>query len=130
FYRGPIDGDAGPATEAAITRFNKKYGYGSGNGFLSLGSLVWVGTAPVVAADVKVRLGATINSGGELFATATGLSAVTVAETPNVPRDADVRLIINGVAAPYVAGSGRVVDPEYVAAVAATLGTATEGVGT
>jgi len=130
FYTGEIDGDAGPATEKSIKAFNQHYGWGKDNGTLSLASLVWVGQASVTVSEVSVTLGGSVSPGTELFKTTAALAAITVTETPNLSTDGDVTLTTNGVTVPYVVGSGAVTDPDDVAAIAATMGTTTEGVGT
>lgn len=130
FYSGAIDGDAGPATEKSIKAFNKHYGWGKDNGTLSLASLVWVGQAPVTVAEMSVTLGQSVSPGTELFKTTAGLSAIAVTETPGLPTGGDTTLTVTGVTVPYVVGSGAVTEPDDVAAIAATMGTTTEGVGT
>lgn len=130
FYSGPIDGDSGPATEKSIKAFNAKYGWGTDNTVLSLASLVWMGTGDATVAEVSVTLGAQVSPGTALFTTTASLAAITVTETPNLPADGDVTLTVNGASVPYVVGSGAVTEPDDVAAIAATMGTTTEGVGT
>jgi peptidoglycan hydrolase-like protein with peptidoglycan-binding domain len=130
FLEGKADGDAGLVTDRAIRAFNKKHGFGTNNGALSLSSLMWVGTAPVTVDKLEVALGDSVGSGTAMFTTTAGLAAITVSETPNVPRDAEVELIVDGVTAPYEPGTGRITDPDAVVAIAGSLGTATEGVGT
>lgn len=129
YYSGSSDGRVGYTTEKAIKAYNAARGYGSGNGYLSLASLTWIGTGPVTVASVTVHAGDQVSPGTELFTTTAALAAITVSETPNIVRDAEVVLVVNGITTPYVAGSGRVTDPEAVAAIAASLGTATEGLG-
>ena len=128
-YSGPLDGKAGYGTEKAIKAFNRSLGLGKTNGVMALANLAWVGTEPVTVATVSVRAGDQVSGGSELFTTTASLAAIVVTETPNVPRDAAILLDVNGVVIAYVAGSGRVTDADAVAAIAASLGTATEGVG-
>lgn len=130
YYSGPADGKAGLGTERAIVAYNKANGYGDKNTVLSLASLTWVGPTPVTVAEPSVAVGDTVAPGDELFATTTSLAAIKVTETPNVPRDAEIQIVVGDVTAPYDPGSGRVTEPDAVAAIAAALGTATEGVGT
>jgi len=130
FYTGTVDGDAGPATEKSIKAFNKHYGWGKDNGTLSLASLVWLGQGPVTVDEVSVTLGSSVSPGTALFTTTAALAAIVVTETPNLPTDGDVTLTVVGVTVPYVVGSGLVTEPDAVAQIAATMGTATEGVGT
>jgi peptidoglycan hydrolase-like protein with peptidoglycan-binding domain len=130
YYSGPVDGKAGLGTERAIVAFNKANGYGDKNTVLWLAALTWVGPAPVTVAEPKVVVGGTVSPGDELFTTTTSLAAIKVTETPNVPRDAEVEIVVGDVTAPYDPGSGGVTEPDAVAAIAASLGTATEGVAT
>ena len=130
YNAGPVDGKAGLTTERAIIAFNKANGYGDKNPVLSLTALVWIGTGNVTVAEAKVTLGAAVNPGNELFTTTAALAAIKVTETPNVPKDAEIQLVVGDIATPYEPGTGRVTDPDAVAAIAASLGTATEGVGT
>lgn len=130
YLTGTVDGNAGYVTELATRAFNKSHGYGVDNGVLSRASLVWVGQAPVTVAKMSVSLGDSLSPGTALFTTTASLAAITVSETPNVPRDGDVQLIVNDIVAAYVPGTGRVTDPDAVGSIAQSLGTATEGVGT
>jgi peptidoglycan hydrolase-like protein with peptidoglycan-binding domain len=130
YNTGSADGKAGLATEKAIKAFNLANGYGKNNTVLSLASLVWVGTAPVTVNAMSVSLGGQVGPGTALFTTTAALAAIVVSEPPGMVTDGDLELVVGDIAAPYVAGSGRVTDPEAVAAMVATLGTATEGVGT
>jgi len=127
---GGADGKAGVATEKAIKAFNLANGYGKDNTVLSLASLVWVGTAPVTVGTMSVHLGDQVGAGTALFTTTAALAAITVAEPPGMTSDGDLELVVGDLSTPYVAGSGRVTEPEAVAAMVASLGTATEGLGT
>ena len=127
---GGADGKAGLGTERAIKAFNLANGYGKDNTVLSLASLVWVGTAPVTVGTMSVHLGAQVGPGTALFTTTAALAAITVAEPPGMTANGDLELVVGDVATPYAAGSGRVTEPEAVAAIMASLGTATEGLGT
>ncbi len=129
YYSDAVDGTVGYRTERAIKAFNKSQGFGTNNGVLSLSSLTWIGTGDVVVADVLVHAGDAASSGTALFTTTASLAAIVVTEIPNIPRDADILLEVNDVVTPYVAGSGRVEDPEVVAAMAASFGFMTEGTG-
>jgi len=130
FDTGPADGKAGAATEKAIKAFNLAYGYGKDNAVLSLASLVWIGTTPATVSEMSVHLGDQVSPGTALFKTGAALAAITVTEAPGTLTDGEWSLTVGGVTAPYVPGSARVTDPDAVIAMAATLGTATEGVGT
>jgi peptidoglycan hydrolase-like protein with peptidoglycan-binding domain len=130
FATGAADGKAGPATEKAIKAFNLAYGYGKSNSVLTLASLAWVGTVPATVNEMSVHLGGQVAPGTELFTTTAALAAITVTEPPGDALDGEWALTVNGVTAPYEPGSGRITDPEAVAAMAATLGAATEGIGT
>jgi len=130
FDTGPADGKAGPSTEKAIKAFNLAYGYGKNNTVLTLASLVWVGTVPATVNEMSVHLGDQVGPGTELFTTTAALAAITVTEPPGDTLEGEWALTVNGVTAPYEPGSGRITDPEAVAAMASTLGAATEGVGT
>lgn len=130
FDTGPADGKAGPATEKTIKAFNLAYGYGKNNTVLTLASLVWVGTVPATVNEVSVHLGDQVGPGTELFTTTAALAAITVAEPPGDGFEGEWALTVNGVTGPYEPGSGRVTESEAVAAMAATLGAVTEGVGT
>jgi len=127
---GVADGKAGVTTEKAIKAFNLDNGYGKDNTVLSLASLVWVGTAPVTVGVMSVHLGGQVGPGTALFTTTAALAAITVAEPPGMVAGGGLKLVVGGVSTPYVAGSGRVTEPDAVAAMVTTLGTATEGVGT
>ena len=127
---GGADGKAGVATEKAIKAFNLANGYGKDNTVLSLASLVWVGSAPVTVGTMSVHLGDQVGAGTALFTTTAALAAITVAEPPGMTSDGDLELVVGDLSTPYVAGSGRVTEPEAVAAMVASLGTATEGLGT
>ena len=127
---GTPDGKAGVATEKAIKAFNLANGYGKDNTVLSLASLVWVGTSPVTVGVMSVHLGGQVGPGTALFTTTAALAAITVAEPPGMVADGDLKLVVGGVSTPYVAGSGRVTEPQAVAAMVTSLGTATEGLGT
>jgi peptidoglycan hydrolase-like protein with peptidoglycan-binding domain len=130
YYSGPSDGKVGFGTEKAFKAFNAAHGYGTGNGFLSLGSLVWVGPVPVTVASVAVAAGDPATPGSDLFTAASGAAAIKVTEAASVPRDQPVSLVVGDTATPYVVGSGRVTDPAAVAAIATALGALTEGTGT
>lgn len=130
FDAGTPDGKAGVATEKAIKAFNLAYGYGKDNTTLSMASLVWIGTTPATASEMSVHLGDQVSPGTALFKTGAALAAITVAEAPGTLSDGEWTLTVGGVTSPYVPGSALVTDPDAVAAMAATLGTATEGVGT
>lgn len=130
FDTGPADGKAGAATEKAIKAFNLAYGYGKNNTVLSLASLVWIGTTPATVSEMSVHLGDQVSPGTALFKTGAALAAITVTEAPGTLTDGEWALTVGGVSAPYVPGEARITDPDSVAAMAATLGTATEGVGT
>ena len=130
FYSGKIDGDAGQGMQDAIKAFNVAYGWGADNGTLDLASLVWVGQTPVTVAEVSVTLGQSVSPGTVLFKTTAGLAAIAVTETPGLPSGGDTTITVNGVSVPYVVRSAAVTEPEDVAAIAETMGTTTEGVGT
>ena len=130
FDAGPADGKAGPATEKAIKAFNVAYGFGKNNPVLTLASLLWVGTVPATVNEVSVHLGDQVGPGTELFTVAAALAAITVAEPSGNALEGEWALTVNGVTAPYEHGTSRITDPEAVAAIADTLGTTTEGVGT
>lgn len=128
FYGGAADGKAGLGTERAIVAFNKANGYGDKNTVLSLASLAWVGPAPVTVAEPSIALGDSVSPGDELFSTTTSLAAIAVTETASIPRDAEVNLVVADIEVAYSVGSGRVTEPDAVAAIATALGTMTEGV--
>ncbi len=130
YYSGPIDGKFGFGTERAVKAFNTAHGYGIGNGLLSVGSLVWVGFAPVTVASVAVAAGDAATPGSDLFLATSGPADIKVAETASIPRDQPINLVVGDIATPYIVGSGRVTDPEAVAAIAAAMGAVTEGTGT
>jgi len=130
FPAGIADGKAGAATVKAIKAFNLAYGYGKNNPVLSLASLVWVGTGPATVNEMSVHLGDQVAPGTALFKTGSVLAAITVAEPPGTLASGDWVLTVGGVTVPYEPGSSRITDSDSVAAIAATLGTATEGVGT
>lgn len=129
-YTGEVDGNAGPATEKSIKAFNGKYGWGKTNPTLALASLVWVGAAPVTVAELSVAVGNQVSPGKELFTTTASLASIAVTETPNLPTEGEVTLTVNGVTVPYEVGSGAVTTPDDVAAIAGTMGSTPEGVGT
>ena len=127
---GTPDGKAGAGTEKAIKAFNLANGYGKDNTVLSLASLVWVGTLPVAVGTMSVHLGDQVGAGTALFTTSAALAAITVAEPPGMVAGGDLELVVGDISTPYVAGSGRVTEPEAIAVIVASLGTATEGLGT
>ncbi len=130
YYSGPIDGKAGYGTEKAFKAFNGANGYGATNGVLALGSVVWIGPGPVTVADVSLAAGDAVSPGTAIFTTTSSLADVKVTESASLDRDNPVELVVGDVATPYQVGSERVTDPEAVAAIADSLGTATEGTGT
>lgn len=130
FPTGAADGTAGRATEQAIIAFNKAHGWGDKNPVLSLSSLVWIGTGPLAVGEPAIHLGDVVSPGTKLFASETAAATVAVTETAALPREAEVTLTVGGVTVPYVVGSAAVTDPDAVAAIAAELGTVTDGVGT
>lgn len=130
YYSGPIDGSVGLGTERGFKAFNRAHGYGADNGTLGLASVVWLGSAPVTIADVSVAAGDSISPGAKLFTTTSSVAVIKVTEPQNVVRDQPVDLVVGDVATPYEVGSGRITDPAAVAAIAKSLGTATDGVGT
>jgi peptidoglycan hydrolase-like protein with peptidoglycan-binding domain len=130
YYSGPADGKVGLGTEKAFKAFNAAHGYGTGNGLLTLGSLVWVGPVPVTVASVAVAAGDAVTPGSDLFTATSGAADIKVTESASVPRDQPVSLVVGDTVTPYVVGSGRITDPAAVAAITATLGALTEGTGT
>jgi peptidoglycan hydrolase-like protein with peptidoglycan-binding domain len=129
YYNGAIDGNLKYATEQAIKAFNKANGGGTNNPVLSLSSLAWIGPSDVTVAALSIGAGDSASPGAALFTTTASLAAIAVTETPNIVRDAPVVLQVGPVTTPYEVGSGRVTDPEVVAAIAAFLGQATDGTG-
>jgi peptidoglycan hydrolase-like protein with peptidoglycan-binding domain len=127
---GVADGVAGSATDRAIRAFNQAHGHGKDNPVLSRAALVWIGPGPVTVAQMHVTLGDTVSPGTELFTTTASLGRIAVAEAAGLPRDADVEIEVLGVVTPYEVGTGAVTDPDAVAAIAAAIGSAVEGVGT
>lgn len=127
---GATDGKAGTGTEKAIKAFNLANGYGKDNPVLSLASLVWVGTTPVTVKDMSVQLGGQVNPGTALFSTTAALAAIVVSEPPGLTAEGDLELVVGDASSPYAIGSGRITEPDAVAAMVASLGTATEGLGT
>ncbi len=130
YYSGPIDGKAGYGTEKAFKAFNARRGYGATNGTLGLGSLVWVGPAPVTVASVAVAAGDSAMPGTDVFTATSGPSIIKVTEAASLTRDQPVSLVVGDTVTPYEVGTGMVTDPDAVAAIAAALGLATDGTGT
>ena len=130
YYSGPIDGKVATGTERAFKAFNAAHGYGTGNGLLSLGSLVWVGPVPVTVASVAVAAGDSATPGSDLFTATSGAADIKVTESASLVRDQPVSLVVGDTATPYVVGSGRITDPAAVTAIAGVLGALTEGTGT
>ncbi len=130
YYSGPIDGKVGYGTEKAFKAFNRDHGYGSTNGALGLGSLVWIGPTPVTVASVAVAAGESVAPGAEVFTTTSGPSAIKVTEAASLVRDQPVSLVVGDTITPYEVGTGVVTDPDAVVAIAAALGLTTDGTGT
>lgn len=131
FLRGKPTGVFDAATADAAARLNKKWGQPKK---VTVGpeGLVWIGTSPVQAAEVQLEAGARTSSGAEIFKSGVAYVGVSVTENPGVAAlgSGPLTLEVNGATTPYVAGSGVVVDREFVDKVAAALSGATGATGT
>lgn len=130
FLDAKVDGKAGYTTELAIKAFNAKYGYGAKNTVLSRASLVWIGADAVTAGEVKVAAGDTVLANSELFSTTSAVAAISVTESPGIPPQGDLELVVGDFATPYVLGSQEVSDADAVASIVQALGAVTESTAT
>jgi peptidoglycan hydrolase-like protein with peptidoglycan-binding domain len=124
-YLRVVDGKAGPATARAIKKFNTDHGYGSLQDRLTPSQLLWVPEDGTVPAELAVRVGATIDSGDELYTTAAAPAIITVSTKPV---DADRTLDVAGANAPLPAGSTSITDPALVQSLVTALAGETTGV--
>lgn len=131
-YAGPTDGKTRTAWTKAVIAFNVAHGYGR-SPVLGLASLLWIGSDPVTVAELVARPGDMIGPGGEIFTTTAGLAGISVAATAamSVAGASDGMVLeAGGRVVDFPAGTDVVRDAEFTAAVAASWGAATEGVGT
>lgn len=129
FYSGPVDGDAGFATERAIRAFNEHYGFGRGVRVLSRGSLAWIGPEAGVVSSVDAQPGD--DAAGRI--TLVGLGAtgtiLSVEQTQAFATDGETILTIGATTVPYLADSGAISDLDDIAAIRNQLNEEGRGFG-
>ncbi len=124
------DGTFGPATAAAVHRFNTRFGRASQGSNFSLSSVTWVGDEPLTVAEVPAHPGQQVSVGQPLVAGPSRDTAIEVSEPAGgLPIDGSYNLVVGDVRTPYTPGSGTVTDPSAVAGIAKQLGTSGEGAG-
>lgn len=131
FLRGKPTGVFDAATTDAAARLNARLGHPK-KATVGPEGLVWIGTAPVQAAEVQLEAGAPTSTGAEVFTSGVTYVGASVMENPGVAAlgSGPLTLEVNGATAPYVAGSGVVLDREFVERVAPLLSGATGATGT
>ncbi len=129
-YDGAVDGRYGAATARAVTQFNDAHGRHASGGRFVVGSVAWVGDAPLEVAAVDVAVGGAVGVGDPLVAGPRRATGIVIAEpTGGIPAGGQFNLVVGTAATPYPPGSGLVTDPDAVATIAASLGTTGEGAG-
>jgi peptidoglycan hydrolase-like protein with peptidoglycan-binding domain len=129
-YRGGDDGRFEAATARAVRAFNTQHGKPDQGSAFTVSSVAWIGPSPVHVATVEVAAGSTVAPGSVVVRGPRRPTSIAVTEpTGGIPAGSDYELVVNGLAAPYVPGSGAITDPQAVAAIAASLGTTGEGAG-
>ncbi len=121
-YLDTVDGRAGYATERAIIEFNKGQGYGDNNPVLAASSLLWVPQGSGAPATVAVRVGKNLTPGVDLYTTTTGAAwfdlGIEASQQDRMVTADDVTVALDP-------GTGRIIDPDSVAKLAALLGGST-----
>lgn len=131
FEAGTVPGRVTPATTEGIRQFNAALGRAATDRTAHREALPWIGAESMLVDEVMVRVGDVVGEGGVLMTGPAEPIAVLV-ELPEgqaVPNPPYV-LTVGDVHVHYESVSGRITEPEAVAAVAAALRGADEGVGT
>jgi len=129
-YKGRADGEFGTTTARAVRSFNKSYGREDQGTRFATSSVVWVGPSPVRVASLEVAVGATVSAGSVVALGPRRAASLVVTEpTGGIAVGGEFQLTVNGIATPYVPGSGVVTAPDAVTAITASLGTTGEGAG-
>lgn len=127
---GTVPGRATAATVEGIRQLNQSLGRGSGDRVLRRETLLWIGPGPMPVSRVLVEVGDVVAAGQAVLEGPSRPAAVTV-ETAQPHRwpEAELVLRVGDVEVPFDPQTGRVDDPESVAAIAEILG-GDEGGGT
>ncbi len=121
-YLATVDGDAGPATARAITRFNKDHGRTANGAVLRVDSLLWIPADSEPPVKVGVRVGARLSPGNELYTTSTGHDTISV---DTKATDADRILTVGQESVTLPAGATSVTNPEDIAVIGPAINDAT-----
>lgn len=128
-FEGTPDAKFGDETGVAVRALNDANGWGAAGSRFDLGSVAWIGPGPTVVGEVVARVG---DAGASvLFRTPERTIAIAVSHSGGSTAlpEGDVVLEVGDVSVPYVPGSGRIDDPDSVAAVVAELAGAGQGAG-
>ncbi len=129
-HSGQVGVFDGP-TIIAVEAFNDRYGRSEARSTFHVSSIAWLGSHPIEAGAVAVRIGDRIAPGSTLFTGARTPQAILVSEpTGGIPSPGSRHLLVVGdVRVPYAAGSGKVKAPAAVRQIRSVVGTSGTGAG-
>ncbi len=129
-FTGRADGKFRERTAQAVRAYNVAHGRKASGTTFALGSVAWVGPQPFTVASVETAAGAALGAGGPLVRGPRQAATLSVTEPAGgIPAGVAYNLTVGETVTAYTAGSGTVVDPAAIAAIAQSLGTSGEGAG-